>query len=62
MNTAMDQFKMKKILIVEDNPNLVYILTCILESLGFTIVSAKHGSEGVKKAAKDKPHLILMDT
>jgi len=61
MNTAMGQFKMKKILIVEDNPNLVYILTCILESLGCTVVSATHGSEGVEKAAKEKPHLILMD-
>jgi len=61
MNTAMDQFKMKKILIVEDNPDLVFILTCVLESLGYAVVSATHGSEGVNKAAKEKPHLILMD-
>ncbi len=52
---------MKKVLIVEDNPDLVFILTCVLESLGYTVVSATHGSEGVEKAAKEKPHLILMD-
>ncbi len=52
---------MKKILVVEDHPDLVYILTRILESLGYTVVSATHGSEGVEKAAKEKPHLILMD-
>ncbi len=52
---------MKKILIVEDHPDLVYILTRILESLGYTVVSATHGSEGVEKAAEEKPHLILMD-
>ncbi len=52
---------MKKILVVEDHPDLVIILTCVLESLGYTVVSATHGSEGVEKAAKEKPHLILMD-
>ena len=52
---------MKTILVVEDHPDLVYILTHILESLGYTVVSATHGSEGVEKAAKEKPHLILMD-
>ena len=52
---------MKKILVVEDHPDLVFILTSVLESLGYTVVSATHGSEGVEKAAKEKPHLILMD-
>jgi len=61
MKTARDQFKMKKVLIVEDNPDVVFILTCILESLGYTVVTATQGSEGVEKAAKEKPHLIFMD-
>jgi two-component system alkaline phosphatase synthesis response regulator PhoP len=52
---------MNKILIVEDHPDLVFIITSLLESLGYTVVSATHGSEGVEKAAKEKPHLILMD-
>jgi len=51
----------KKILVVEDRPDLMFILTRLLESLGYTVVSATDGSEGVKKAAKEKPHLILMD-
>ncbi len=29
--------------------------------MGFTVVSATHGSEGVEKAAKEKPQIILMD-
>jgi len=52
---------MKKILVVEDHADLLYLFTRILESLGYTVVSATHGSEGVEKAAKEKPHLILMD-
>jgi len=52
---------MKKILVVEDHADLLYLFTRILESLGYTVISATHGSEGVEKAAKEKPHLILMD-
>jgi len=52
---------MKKILVVEDHADLLYLFTRVLESLGYTVVSATHGSEGVEKAAKEKPHLILMD-
>ena len=52
---------MKKVLVVEDQPELVEILTLQLERLGFTVISASNGKEGVEKAIKEKPHLILMD-
>ena len=60
-NNCSGRVSMKKILVVEDHPDLVYILTRILESLGYTVLSATNGSEGVEKATKEKPHLILMD-
>jgi excisionase family DNA binding protein len=56
-----DQVKVKKALIVDDHPDLLFILTCFMESLGYHVVSATHGREGVEKAAKEKPHIILMD-
>ncbi len=52
---------MKKALIVEDHPDTVEFLTLQLERLGFTVISASNGKEGVEKAIKEKPHLILMD-
>ncbi len=55
------QDAMKKALIVEDHPDMVEILTLQLERLGFTVISASNGKEGVEKAIKEKPHLILMD-
>jgi CheY-like chemotaxis protein len=61
MNTALDQFRMKKALIVEDNPDLLDLLTIQMEWMGFTVIAAKHGKEGVEKAFKEKPHLIVMD-
>ncbi len=52
---------MKKILIVEDHPDMLLILTWQLEALGFDVVSADNGKEGVKKALDEKPDLIFMD-
>ncbi len=40
---------------------MVEILTLQLERLGFTVISASNGREGVEKAIAEKPHLILMD-
>ncbi|MEE8077314.1 MAG: response regulator [Candidatus Binatia bacterium] len=48
-------------LIVEDHPDALDILTHLLEFLGYSVITAEHGVEGVEKALKEKPHLILMD-
>ncbi len=61
MNTAMDQFRMKKVLLVEDHVDLLEILTWQVETMGFSVITANNGREGVKKAIKENPNLILMD-
>lgn len=50
-----------KILIVEDDQFLVKIYQTKLESEGFDIELALDGEEGIKKAAKFMPELILLD-
>jgi len=52
---------MKKVLVIEDHPDSLDVLSWQLETLGFTVVSTNNGREGVKKAIKEKPDLILMD-
>ena len=52
---------MKKALIVEDHPDLLHILTLKLEMLGFAVISANNGKQGVAKAIEENPDLILMD-
>lgn len=29
--------------------------------MGFSVIPAEHGKQGVEKALEEKPHLILMD-
>lgn len=61
MNTALDQLRMKKALIVENHPDMLEVLTLQMEILGFAVIAAKNGKEGVEKAIEEKPDLILMD-
>lgn len=51
----------KKILIVEDNPDLMYVLRKQVENLGFQTVLAVNGKQAVELAATQLPDLILMD-
>jgi len=50
-----------KILYVEDNDDNVYVVRQRLGRLGFTILVAPDGEQGVAMAASEKPDLILMD-
>jgi len=51
----------KKILIIEDYLNIVEILTMRLESMGFTVICAHDGQEGLKLAREEMPDLIILD-
>ncbi len=51
----------KKILIIEDYKNIVEILTMRLSSMGYAVISAKDGQEGLTLARKEKPDLIVLD-
>ena len=52
---------MKKVLIIEDHPDMRELLTWQIELMGFTPISAGRGREGVEKALSEKPQLIIMD-
>ena len=51
----------KKVLIVDDEIQLVELLKFRLESNGYEIVSAVNGKEGIEKIKSEKPDLVLMD-
>ena len=52
---------MKKVLVVEDHPDMREVLIRQMELMGFLAIPAKHGKDGVEKAVQEKPELILMD-
>ncbi len=50
-----------KILLVDDEPNILEIISYNLENEGYEVITAKNGDEAVKKAKKKLPHLIILD-
>ncbi|RCT53862.1 response regulator transcription factor [Winogradskyella sp. KYW1333] len=50
-----------KILLVDDEPDILEIVRYNLSSQGYQIIIGKNGIEAVEKAKKHKPHLIILD-
>ncbi|MBR99004.1 MAG: DNA-binding response regulator [Flavobacteriaceae bacterium] len=50
-----------KILLVDDEPDIIEILSFNLKQEGYNVFSASNGKEAIDKARKIKPHLIIMD-
>jgi DNA-binding response OmpR family regulator len=51
----------KKILVVDDEPDVASLLTLMLKSQGYNIISAGDGQEALEKARGENPDLILLD-
>lgn len=50
-----------KILLVDDEPDILEILNYNLTAEGYQVFTAKNGVDGVEKAKKKKPQLIILD-
>lgn len=51
----------ERILVVEDNPLNLELTRALLEKLGYVVIVATTGEEGIDCAKATQPHLILMD-
>ncbi|MEM8928091.1 MAG: response regulator transcription factor [Bacteroidota bacterium] len=49
------------ILLVDDEPDILEIVSYNLSAEGYEVLTAKNGIEGVAKAKKKLPHLIILD-
>ncbi|MEE9362590.1 MAG: response regulator transcription factor [Cellulophaga sp.] len=50
-----------RILLVDDEPDILEIVSYNLSAEGYQVFTARNGVEGVAKAKKKKPHLIILD-
>jgi len=51
----------RKILVIEDNAQNMYLVTFILQKHNYTVIQAWDGQEGIRKAMEENPSLILLD-
>ena len=57
----MEQKNKKKILVVDDEQDIVTLIKRRLEISGYEVIEAADGSEGLEKARKEKPDLVILD-
>ena len=57
----MDAPRKKTVLLVEDNEDNLVVYRTILDHVGYNVLEARDGEEGVNRAREEHPDLILMD-
>ena len=55
------QMVQKKILVVDDEPDIVESIKAVLEREGYSVVTAGNGTEALKKLEKHKVDIALID-
>ncbi len=50
-----------KILVVDDEPDILEFLRYNLVKEGYEVITANNGEEGIRKAEEEKPNLIILD-
>ncbi len=52
---------MAKVMIVDDEPGIRFVVRKMLEGAGYEVVEAESGEESLKKLEKEHVNLVLMD-
>jgi len=50
-----------KILVVDDDPDILEAITLILEARGYQVVTARDGIDALNKLKEEKPDLMILD-
>jgi len=51
----------KRILVVDDEPDIVEVVRLRLEANNYEVIAAYDGEEGLRKARNEQPDLIILD-
>jgi len=51
----------KRVLLVDDEKDMLFMLRFRMEAAGYEVISAEDGIEGYASALRDKPDIILLD-
>src|ERR1700710_479258 len=50
-----------RVLVVDDEPNIVDVIQMALRYQGFSVDSAANGQDAIRKVSEFRPHLMLLD-
>ncbi len=55
------EMELKKILVVDDEPDSLMTLSMALKSLGHVVLGALNGEEGLRLFKEEKPDIVILD-
>ena len=61
MNASVPEGKGALILVVDDSPTMVHVISYFLQLEGYTVASAGDGEQGLAAVRRQPPHLIVSD-
>jgi two-component system chemotaxis response regulator CheY len=53
--------RVRKILIVDDESSMRFLLRIILESAGYEVLEAHHGADALERVKESRPNLVVTD-
>ena len=59
--TKPEQIAAKKVLLVDDDPEIIEAIRYALESRGYQIFIARDGNQGLAMAEREDPDLVILD-
>jgi len=51
----------KKIIIIDDDPDILESMKIVLDKEGYNVITASNGKDGLEKVKAEKPNLVLLD-
>ncbi len=51
----------RRVLIVDDDPNIIGFVKLLLEAEGYLVVTAGNGKEALEAVKQHEPHVVLLD-
>ena len=61
MKQVREKANSKKILIIDDDEDIINLMKIILENENYSVIGALTGEDGIKTTIKQRPDLILLD-
>lgn len=61
LSLRLVEIRMKKVLVVDDDEDIVNIVSALLQSEGYHTLTAANGKDALAKAVTEKPDLIIAD-
>lgn len=53
--------EVQKILVIDDDPDIIFSVRSILETVGYQVVEAHNGTQGLASIQAEQPHAIVLD-